>query len=85
LTRHTADDDAVLDTPASAGVGDIKLVLQRARARDAPPKRKRFRDVPSAAQKIHERAKKGLVHQIQCVLPSSPPCAPRCELHLSSS
>ncbi|KAF9479625.1 hypothetical protein BDN70DRAFT_878591 [Pholiota conissans] len=61
------DEDEYLDHPSCLGIGEIKLILSLAKvARREPPKHRdpgdrKLPEIP----KIHERSKKGLVHQIK--------------------
>ncbi|KAF8181553.1 hypothetical protein BJ912DRAFT_979859, partial [Pholiota molesta] len=61
--RH---DDAYVDHPSSAGIGEIKLVFRTVEVTHKHPPTPQF--IPAElleTPKIHERSKKGLVHQIQ--------------------
>ena len=67
------DDDTYLDTPASHSIGEIKLVISRSTI----PKNKGYKKrtkrtkflVP--AQKVHERSKKAIAHQVKYVVTGS--------------
>ncbi|KAF8183426.1 hypothetical protein BJ912DRAFT_1144870 [Pholiota molesta] len=76
------DDDAYVDHASSAGIGEIKLVLQPVEVTKRLPSRdysgKKLPETP----KIHESSKKGLLHQIQF---SECKTRPYCAMQLSSS
>ena len=58
------DDDTSLDTPPSHSIGEIKLVIDRTTVPTAVPKDQNdFYVVPP--QKVHERSKKAIAHQVK--------------------
>ena len=60
------DDDAYLDTPPSHSIGEIKLVIKRTTVAKVAPLGQCV--IPSAPpQKVHERSKKAIAHQIKYV------------------
>ena len=60
------DDDAYLDTP-SHSIGEIKLVISRTSIPKKIQKKPSINVAPLCLQKVHERSKKGMAHQVKYV------------------
>ena len=60
------DDDSFLDTPLSQSFGEIKLVISRITVPEVVTKHQFTCIVPP--QKVHERSKKGIAHQVKYVV-----------------
>ena len=63
------DDDTYLDTPPSQSIGEIKLVI----VRTTIPEKKNRKKLTSShylvlPQKVHERSKKAIAHQVKYVI-----------------
>jgi hypothetical protein len=62
------DDDTYLDTPSSQSIGEIRLVINRTTVpEDVPKVQLPTVDLP-LLQKVHERSKKAIAHQVKYVV-----------------
>lgn len=63
--RHfaRADDDSLLEASSARAIGEIKILFYRVRG--MVPRYEQDYVPPPQAQKVHERAKKGLAHNVK--------------------
>ena len=63
------DDDTYLDTPPSNSIGEIKLVIFRSTLlKRIGSKKSTTSNYLAPAQKVHERSKKAIAHQVKYVV-----------------